>query len=313
MRRECFHAEAGAAIVSNDIHLSARLRKVRRVSGSLGTDMMNKPLWVTILALFFACPMPGQSSRGSLVIWIVSSHADYVVIGSESRTQRPEQGETDDRSCKIISLGGDTLFYETGISEMSVGRQTQWSSERTARRVYAELDNHNALRLATYWRNRAVQWFSQLSEQALRASANHLTGDLVTGGFIHFDKNGRLSLRTANLTFALTDRTVRAETSDTAPGHIGVAGLATDLVREFFAGETGRAQRSAASAGGVGQIGTNSERDARLVRAAIQFAIDHARGAERSALGGDIDLAVISKTGKIRWYARKSWCNREDL
>lgn len=274
---------------------------------------MNKSLFLTIFALVFAWPLPIQSSRGSLVVWIVSARADYVVIGAESRTQRSGQGETDDLSCKIIALGGDTLFYETGISEMSVGQQPPWSSEATARATYANLDNQDALRLATYWGDRARQWFSRQSNQTLREFANRVTGNLVTGGFIHFDQEARLSIRTTSLAFTAADRTIRAKTSGTAPGHIGVAGLASELVREFFAGQTERAMRGADAARAGGQIGVNSEQDARLIRAAMQFAINHASGAERSALGGDIDLAVISKTGGIRWLARKSRCSREDL
>lgn len=276
---------------------------------------MNKLLLLLLpsFGLLYAVPSPAQSARGSLVIWIVSRQADYVVIGAESRTVRSNQKGPEDRSCKIISLGGDTLFYETGISEMQVGQQPAWSSESTARRAYRSLDRRDAPSLAAEWGNRALRWFSAQSDQTLRDSANRVTGILVSGGFVHFDRNVKLSLVTTNLTFGGPNRRIRVETSSTAPGHIGASGRATDLVREFFAGETARAVRAAAVVGGVAQIGVKPEKDARLIRAAIQFAIDHAGGADRSALGGDIDLAVLSEAGKISWLARKYWCSSEDV
>ena len=275
-------------------------------------DIMNKLLWIAIFTLLFTFPSSTQVSRGSLVVWIVSRSADYVVIGAESRAQRPSQSEVDDRSCKLISLGNHTLFYETGISEMTVGERKPWSSQGTARHVYASSPKHDALSLATDWGHHAMQWFSGQPDQVLQSSANRVTGNLVTAGFINFDRDARLSLHTANLAFNDPNRGVQVAGSSTAPGHIGVAGMATELVREFFEGKTERAAR-AAPVVGPGQVGVNSAEDARLVRAAIRFAIDHAIGAERLALGGDIDLAILTEDGNIRWLARKSWCSREDL
>jgi hypothetical protein len=270
-----------------------------------------KKLFIAIFTLLFTFPSSTQLSRGSLVVWIVSRSADYVVIGAESRAQRPSQSEVDDRSCKLISLGNHTLFYETGISEMRVGESRPWSSQGTARLVYAASPRHDALSLATDWGKHATQWFSGQPDQVLQSSANHVTGNLVTAGFINFGREARLSIHTANLVFNGPNRGVHVDWSSTVPGHIGVAGMATELVREFFEGKTERATR-ATPVVGLGQIGLNSVEDAGLVRAAIRFAIDHASGAERSALGGDIDLAILTKDGKIRWLARKSWCSRED-
>ena len=74
---------------------------------------MSRMLAAAIAAFLFALPLQAQVRRGSLVVWIVSKKTDYVVIGAESRTVDKSGNLLDDRACKVISLGGDTLFFGT--------------------------------------------------------------------------------------------------------------------------------------------------------------------------------------------------------
>jgi hypothetical protein len=72
----------------------------------LGTPM--RDIYICIALTLFSFSARAQIQRGSLVVYILSKNADYVVVGAESRTTT-STNLLDDRSCKIISLGGDTL------------------------------------------------------------------------------------------------------------------------------------------------------------------------------------------------------------
>jgi hypothetical protein len=62
----------------------------------------------------------------------------------------------------------------------------------------------------------------------------------------------------------------------------------------------------------VGLVAVDAEKDAALVRKAIQFAMDNAVGEDRRALGGDIDIAIIRNDRRIEWVSRKPWCSQQD-
>lgn len=115
---------------------------------------MSKIHAALIVAFSLALPMHAQVRRGSLVVWIVSKQADYVVVGAESRTLDSENKFINDSACKILSLGGDTLFYETGTDRTGVYAGKSWTAAGTARNVYKSSLKRDALSLATEWRKR---------------------------------------------------------------------------------------------------------------------------------------------------------------
>jgi hypothetical protein len=273
--------------------------------------IMRWTLMATLIAAV-AGVAEGQARRGSLVVMIVSKRADYVVIGAESRTLDVSKHTFEDRSCKIISLGGDTLFYETGNAAIGVKGGTSWSSEEAARVVYAASENRDAGDLARAWATKALRWFAVQPRQTVERAAVPPHGSLVVGGFINFDEKRALSIHADKISFDLLKGTLVDRRSSVAPGDIGVAGVAQDLVKEFFLGRSERAVRAFGAAGTVGRVGVDAERDAALVRKAIQFAMDNAVGEDRRALGGDIDIAIIRNDRTIRWVSRKPWCGQQD-
>jgi hypothetical protein len=268
---------------------------------------------IPALLLLLATPLQAQVAKGTLVVWIVSERSDYVVIGAESRTLDSRKNFPDDRSCKVISLGGDTLFYETGSSVVGVRHGKSWSSKGAARAAYSSSRKHDVLSLTDEWGTRALRWFSSQPTQDLLAIAHMPEGNLVTGGFIGFDKEGVLATHTVNISHDAAKRTLRAEPSGQAPGQIGAAGVALDLVKEFIHGKTDRAIRAFGPIGAVRWIAVDPLQDVSFVQKTIKFAMDNAVGDDKSALGGDIDIAIIRKDRTIEWVARKSWCSEEDL
>jgi hypothetical protein len=270
--------------------------------------------WTLMSILMFSVGgiTEAQARRGSLIVFIVSKRADYVVIGAESRTIDIVHNSSDDRSCKIISLGRDTLFYETGNAAIGVKVGRNWSSEGEARFVYALSQRRDASDLADAWATRALRWFGSQSRQDLERAAVPPHGNLATGGFINFDQNGNLSLHSVEISFDSVKRTLVGQPSTIAPGDIGVAGIAKDLIKEFFDRKSERAARAFGPTGVARLIAVDPERDEELVRKAIQFAIENAVGNDKRALGGDIDIAVIRKDRTIKWINRKPWCSQQD-
>lgn len=263
-----------------------------------------------IVAMLVASPSWGQELRGSLVVFVVSDRADYVVIGAESRTVDGDNKPVDDRACKIISLGGDTLFYETGNSELGDQHGKHWNSNGAARAVYATARNRDAQSLSLAWGNKALTWFYRASlDHDLGKVAEGKTGNLVSGGFINFDKNGSLSVHSAQISYDVAKRALNFEPTSQGPGQVGISGVGKDLVVEFNEGKTFRA---ATALGTVG-VKQDAAHDIAFVQKAIKFAMDNAVGKDKTALGGDIDVAIIRSHRTIQWIARKPWCGEQDL
>jgi len=270
--------------------------------------------WTLMATLIMAVAgvAEAQARRGSLVVMIVSKRADYVVIGAESRTLDVSKHSFEDRSCKIISLGGDTLFYETGNAAIGVKGGTSWSSEGAARGVYAASQKRDAGDLERAWATRALRWFGAQPRRYVESAAVPPHGSLVVGGFINFDEKRALSIHAGEISFDSVKRTLVDQRSSVAPGDIGVTGIAQDLVKEFFLGKSERAVRAFGAAGAMRLVAVDAEKDVVLVRKAIQFAMDNADGEDRRALGGDIDIAIIRSDRTIRWGSRKPWCSQQD-
>ena len=170
---------------------------------------------------------------------------------------------------------------------------------------------HDALNLSFEWSSSALRWFSLRPEQDVRSIAIGPGGGILTGGFINFDKNGILTIQGEEISYNAAMHGLTSTPFSQAPGHMGVTGVATDLVQEFIDGKTDRAISARKSVDIVRPTGTDPSEDVRFIRAAIKFAIDNATGKDKSALGGEIDIAIIRNNRTIEWVARKPWCSQE--
>jgi len=270
-------------------------------------------LWSSTLAvLLAAAPLWGQALHGSLVVWIVSERSDYVVIGAESRSVDSTERVVSDQDCKIISLGGDTLFCETGSREIASTRRASWNSLATARSIYASSPNRDPVSLRNAWSEKAGQWLSRCSEQLVRQLAHPPNGVILFGGFINRGRNGTLSFCSEQLKYDPARHDITGEPITAAPGQVGASGRALGLVTEFIDGTTYRAIRARKLLVNVPALGIDPEKDAIVVRATITFAMANAVGQDKAELGGDIDVAIIRNDRTIQWVARKPGCSRED-
>jgi hypothetical protein len=163
---------------------------------------MHKLALFCVGLMLLATPTLGQVGHGSLVVYIVSIKGDYVVIGSESR-ELSGRGNThvNDECCKIIVLGGETLFYSTGSSSVKNGEIDLWNSMKAARSVYSASEQRGAQKLSDEWSKQALEKFWPLSAKARKSLVQTPEGDVVTGGFINFDSSGRLSVHNQNVMY----------------------------------------------------------------------------------------------------------------
>jgi hypothetical protein len=256
---------------------------------------------------------PVMVHRGSLVIAMVSRKGDYVVVAGESRSLDQSQIPVDDRSCKVIALGRDTLFFETGASFIGVRRGKPWDGRSVARAIYRESKKLDAKGLSVAWGNKALQWFYGQAEQDLRTLTG-TEGTIVTGGFVNFQDDGTPSVQRQTIFYSDNTHTIgrRADDKPQGPGQITISGVALNLVQEFFDGKTRRAVDAFGPIGVVRLICVDPMIDSSLARKAIQFSMDNSTSKEKGWLGGPIDIAVVRKGQRIEWVSRKKQCYGQD-
>jgi|SRR5580700_7698105 hypothetical protein len=280
--------------------MSDRFRKLSRIVGCL-------------LSLGFLSAQPFSVERGSSVVAIYSQKDDYVVVAAESRNEDFNHKPLNDQACKIISLGNDTVFFETGIPVIGVLRGSNWNAQSVARAVYRRSKLHDPKSLSIAWGNGALKWFYGQPAQDLQAITEP-DGGIITGGFINFTKVGTAPIQTQTIFYSASANSLSRRPRADPPqlGQIAVSGVATELVDEFFKGNTTRAQLAFGPIGTIRRIGEDPTIDASLTRKAIQFAIDYSIGADHDAIGGPIDIAIIRKNLPIEWIARKKECYEQD-
>ena len=182
--------------------------------------------------------LSGQAEvrRGSLAVYMLSKSSDYVVIRTESHTTNIIFGEgthNDNRSCKTISLVGDTLFFTTGSVEISTEKNGKpWDSKVVARAVYKASQKRDAVSLSLAWGQRALKWFHTLPPHDLSAVAYGPSGMFVNGGFINFDKTGKLFIQSVDISFSASTRTLSLQPTTQSPGQDGIAGIGTELAAD---------------------------------------------------------------------------------
>jgi hypothetical protein len=260
-------------------------------------------------ATALGCPDWDATFRGSLVVAIVSQKGSYVVVAADSREVDESDRPIDDESCKVIALGGDTLFFETGTPLIIVRRGKSWNAQDVARAVYRESNKRDARNLSIAWGDRALSWFDAQSEADLK-SVSEARGGIITGGFVNFKEGRNPSIQTQEITFSARNHTLTRGLASEPPalGQVMFSGVGKNLIEEFFAGKTRRAIRAFSSVETLHRVGVNSQVDAKLARKAIQFAIANETGKEKNTIGGRIDVAILRKNGTIEWVSRKRAC-----
>lgn len=273
---------------------------------------------IALFALSLLSQNGPRVRRGSLVVGIVPRSEDYVVLAAESRSNIKKlktQVSSGEQACKIISLNGDTLFYETGASSLESRGRESWSSPGTARAVYKQSKTHDATTLSLYWGQRAFEWFDLAKREDLQSISEATEGRIAIGGFVNFT-NGRLSLEAETISYDKGHRSITRRPFDKPPksGYFFTVGAATGLVKEFMDAETDRAIKAFQPEHAPGRlIGFDSGKDAEIIGKAVKFAIDYATGSDRSDIGGPIDIAILRRNEAVEWVRRKTNCYEMDL
>lgn len=212
--------------------------------------------------------------------------------------------------CKVIALGGDTLFYESGNAVVEVREGKPWSSVGQARDLYKASRTHDALELSTAWGDRAKAWFGQRSKEEMRGIARD-GKYLVSGGFINFDKQAKPSVHGLNLNYDPASGNFPLVPNSQTPGDIGAAGTDVYLVSEFTENRSNRAQLAH---GSLSQPSVTRDLRAGVtfVQEAIQFVIDNLPPEDKGHVAPPFDVAIMQPSG-IVWLARKDGCYKEDV
>ena len=134
-----------------------------------------------------------QLCHATSIVWVVSATGEYVVLAADSRhfadvrDPRYKNVKSNDKACKVIALD-DTLFLNGGAVFIPLYRGEPWNSLQVARQIYSSSKTHEAQPLSIEWGNRALQFFYAQSGSDLQSLADSSQGNIVTGGFINFDK-----------------------------------------------------------------------------------------------------------------------------
>jgi hypothetical protein len=256
---------------------------------------------------------PFKVKRGSLVVAMYSQKGDYVVAAAESRNEDMNHKVLDDRACKIISLGTDTVFFETGTPAIGVFRGTNWDAQSVARSVYRGSKVHDPKDLSIAWGNGALKWFYGQPAQDLKAVADE-DGGIITGGFINFTQTDVVPIQMQTVFYSASANTLSRRPEGDPPqlGQIVMSGVAKDLIREFFKGNTIRAAIAFGPIGTIRRIGEDPTIDSSTAKKAIQFAIDNSTGPDHDAIGGPIDVAIVRNNKLVEWVTRKQECYEQD-
>ncbi len=278
---------------------------------------MTRLLEVSFIVALSAIPMVRFTAKhGTLVVCIVSKKNNYVVIGAESRNSKEVYGasrQPDNRACKIIGLGGNTVFFESGVSVAGTLHGKRWDADEAARNAFRNSSNREPEGLSVTWGNRALSWFYDSGQlYNLRSLVEANDGRIVTGGFIAFDTNLSFRYQTIFYDSAKRQLSRRQDGLPPGPGQVFTVGVAQDLISEFFEGKTNRAIDAFGPRGAPRLIGVDAVTDSQTVRNAIEFVMRYAADKDKASLGEPIDIAILRAGSPIQWIDRKPECTALD-
>jgi len=275
--------------------------------------MIKRVAAILYLTLALLCSPQGGVHRGSLVVFVFSKNSDFIIVAAESREIDRNGKPLDDRGCKVITLGKDTLFFTTGSYRVAARSGEPWNALKVAGAVYKESKKRDALSLSNAWGKKALQWFSLQTKQDLEGLTEK-TDRFVTGGFVNFMGDGIPSVQYQVLGYSRTEQGPfrRPGIETVNPGQVWAMGNGQELLTEFLDGKTKRAVEALGPNDVLRFASADPAMGSNLARKAIEFAVDNTTGAEKSSLGGPIDIAILRKNGTIEWVSRKRECYKID-
>jgi hypothetical protein len=272
------------------------------------TSTLGAAVFALVLSALLVFPSTLREARGgSLAFWIVSRQKNYVVVGTDSRDVDLRTGNrVDDSACKVISLGGRTLFFELGVSRGELSDGKIWSPQELARDVYRSSKQRDAENLSVAWGKAAYNWFSRLFPKNLAVATDTQDGRLVLGAFVNFQEKFT-GIEVDELFYDVSRDKLSLKQS--AFTQTGFAGVGVELMQEFVHPlSSDRAFAAQVSP----SVELDPYDDAKTIRAGIQFAIDNSTGPDHDKIHGPIDIAILRQGKTVEWVSRKHECYASD-
>jgi hypothetical protein len=246
-----------------------------------------------------------QGVGGSLVVVVWSKKGDYVVVAAESRRTDLQGRPVTNTACKVIGLGGATLFFVTGRGDLQVDEDhhtvRSWDGERLAHRIYQKSGGRYPDYLSDEWTSETFSWLKESQKQgdALSQMAYSDTGEIAEAGFIGPGSDRPITVKTSGIYYSMADdKIVLKPPPPSSPGAISFFGAGQDLAKKYLNTHSL-------------SFGLDPTVDEDFAKRMVQFAIDNSTGPDHDLLGGDIDVALL-QNGQITWKDRKGNCSALD-
>lgn len=271
-----------------------------------------------VLICCFTCglwqiPVPSLGSAtklrgvgGTLVVLVWSLKGDYVVVAADSRRTDLHGRPVDNGACKVIGLGGATLFFMTGKNALQVDRDhhtvRNWDGERLARTIYQESGGRYPDYLSDEWVRQTVNWLRESQKEGVPLSqmAYSDTGKIADEGFIGPGSDRPLTVKTSGIYYSMADDKIVIKPPDpSSPGNVSFFGAGQELAKKYLSTHSM-------------SFGLDATVDGDFAKRMVQFAIDNSTGQDHDLLGGLIDVALLRSGQTIQWIDRKKGCDALD-
>ncbi len=288
------------------------------IGGGIKVKLDCVPLFLLIAALTVVS-VQGQITSGTIIVFGRSGNKFYVAADS----REGKWGQHDDNYCKIASLDGRLLFTATGMIGYDWNPNPffqSWTAQGLAREVFHSVNHEPSYSVdieatATQWVQLAKIRIQDIlmTESGADAILKSMENNQVLGGvFAGVDPNGKL--RVYKVAIYIDSEKLRKRElvspeilpieEDNFPVPIESAGKQS-IVNEYLEGQTKQAQQWKKELSSNRKFSKIKDSDVRLAVQLVDLTI---RNVSSDEVGGPIDAASLSSTGKVVWFQRKDSC-----
>lgn len=250
--------------------------------------------------------------HGTIIVYEES--LDQVIVVADSKYH-----PLDKTACKIEQLSANTIFFYTGNLAENIDAKTYktiWSQKMFAAEAYKQfkdepLSDERLMAMATKYERIAHPKINSILREIPNPNAKAAIG---MAGFASLNKLNQPKL-------VLVNFTVEVPNDGVSPAHlinpligewyvdkIGMGDYDPyKYVNEFLDGVTPRAEKAKAKFETVGAEVPKQDKEARLLIAAVNFALEWDKG--DPTIGPPVDAVVIEPTTGIRWVQGRQRCD----
>lgn len=232
---------------------------------------------------------------------------DNIIFAADSHGIDRDEGQ-ENHECKILALGGQVLFFSSGISQITFHDNLgPLSNTLEARNAYQQtLASYGTARghvgdIAAQWGSNMKAQYNTMGPAAVKQVDQ--SNQLPHGVFGGLDADGKLVLFWTHLTSdpggaQFTTAAIQCKIDNTC------AFRSPDIPNEFLRKETPRAKEEAET--WRPRKGSRpSDRDILKTMRLVELTI---RYSPPGLVGGTIDAVQMNRDGSVHWFARKQNC-----